>query len=127
MAAPSTVLDHKLNSSPSAVAKIGMVIFGIVLVIGFAYAASQLLSDLSTIHNESVMPFVLLGIALLVALGFEFVNGFHDTANAVATVIYTHSLEPHIAVVWSGFCNFLGVMVSSGRSRLPSSRCCRSN
>ena len=43
---------------------------------------------------------------LLVALGFEFVNGFHDTANAVATVIYTHSLEPHIAVVWSGFWNF---------------------
>ena len=37
-----------------------------------------------------------------IALGFEFVNGFHDTANAVATVIYTHSLEPHIAVVWSG-------------------------
>jgi inorganic phosphate transporter, PiT family len=38
--------------------------------------------------------------------GFEFVNGFHDTANAVATVIYTHSLEPHIAVVWSGILNF---------------------
>jgi PiT family inorganic phosphate transporter len=47
-------------------------------------------------------------------LGFEFVNGFHDTANAVATVIYTHSLEPHIAVVWSGFWNFAGVLVSSG-------------
>jgi PiT family inorganic phosphate transporter len=57
---------------------------------------------------------VLLGVALLVALGFEFVNGFHDTANAVATVIYTHSLEPHIAVVWSGFWNFLGVLASSG-------------
>jgi PiT family inorganic phosphate transporter len=56
----------------------------------------------------------LLGIALFVALGFEFVNGFHDTANAVATVIYTHSLEPHVAVVWSGFWNFAGVMVSSG-------------
>ncbi len=54
------------------------------------------------------------GFALLVALGFEFVNGFHDTANAVATVIYTHSLEPHIAVVWSGFWNFLGVLASSG-------------
>jgi PiT family inorganic phosphate transporter len=53
-------------------------------------------------------------LALLVALGFEFVNGFHDTANAVATVIYTHSLEPHIAVVWSGFWNFLGVLTSSG-------------
>ena len=53
-------------------------------------------------------------MALTVALGFEFVNGFHDTANAVATVIYTHSLEPHIAVVWSGFWNFLGVLTSSG-------------
>ena len=89
-----------------------MIVFGIVLVIGFAYAASHLLGDLSTMHSESAMPYVLLGIALLVALGFEFVNGFHDTANAVATVIYTHSLEPHVAVVWSGFWNFLGVMVS---------------
>ena len=50
----------------------------------------------------------------MIALGFEFVNGFHDTANAVATVIYTHSLPPHVAVVWSGFFNFLGVLVSSG-------------
>src|SRR5215813_2897100 len=50
----------------------------------------------------------------IASLGFEFVNGFHDTANAVATVIYTHALEPHIAVVWSGFWNFLGVLLSSG-------------
>src|SRR5580704_14428538 len=115
MAAPSTVLDSKLsNSSPGKAAKIGMLIFGVVMIIGFAYAGSHLLGDLSTIHNESVMPYVLLGIALLVALGFEFVNGFHDTANAVATVIYTHSLEPHVAVVWSGFWNFAGVMVSGG-------------
>jgi PiT family inorganic phosphate transporter len=92
----------------------GMIIFGVVLAIGFAYAGSHLLRDLSTMHSSSVLPYVLLGIALLVALGFEFVNGFHDTANAVATVIYTHSLEPHVAVVWSGFWNFLGVMVSSG-------------
>ncbi len=48
------------------------------------------------------------------ALAFEFVNGFHDTANAVATVIYTHSLDPQIAVTWSGFCNFIGVVLSSG-------------
>jgi PiT family inorganic phosphate transporter len=109
--ASSTVLDAKLARSPG---KIGMIVFGIVLVIGFAYAGSHLLGDLSTIHGGSVLPYVLLGIALLVALGFEFVNGFHDTANAVATVIYTHSLEPHVAVVWSGFWNFLGVMVSSG-------------
>jgi phosphate/sulfate permease len=55
-----------------------------------------------------------LGLALFVALGFEFVNGFHDTANAVATVIYTHTLDPHIAVAWSGFFNFLGVVSSTG-------------
>jgi PiT family inorganic phosphate transporter len=54
------------------------------------------------------------GVALVIALGFEFVNGFHDTANAVATVIYTHSLPPNFAVVWSGFFNFLGVLLSSG-------------
>jgi PiT family inorganic phosphate transporter len=51
---------------------------------------------------------------LLIALGFEFVNGFHDTANAVATVIYTHSLPAEVAVLWSGFFNFLGVALSSG-------------
>jgi len=73
------------------------------------------------------MPYVLLGLALLVALGFEFVNGFHDTANAVATVIYTHSLEPHVAVVWSGFWNFLGLLTSRDWSRSESFRCCRSN
>src|SRR5260370_23670808 len=57
---------------------------------------------------------ILLGIALLIALGFEFVNGFHDTANAVATVIYTNSMSPNLAVVWSGFFNFTGVLVSTG-------------
>ena len=62
----------------------------------------------------ALLPFFLLGVALLIALGFEFVNGFHDTANAVATVIYTHSLQPHVAVVWSGLLNFLGVLFSSG-------------
>jgi PiT family inorganic phosphate transporter len=47
-------------------------------------------------------------LALGLALGFEFVNGFHDTANAVATVIYTHSLPPPVAVVWSGPWNLIG-------------------
>lgn len=58
--------------------------------------------------------FALLIVALLFAFGFECVNGFHDTANAVATVIYTHSLTPTQAVVWSGFWNLAGVLVSSG-------------
>src|ERR1700742_1942955 len=47
---------------------------------------------------------------LLAVVGFEFVNGFHDTANAVATVIYTKALKPMVAVPWSGFFNFLGVV-----------------
>jgi inorganic phosphate transporter, PiT family len=50
-------------------------------------------------------------LALAIALAFEAINGFHDTANAVATVIYTKSLHPQVAVIWSGFCNFLGVML----------------
>ena len=62
----------------------------------------------------TILPFLLLGVALLIALGFEFVNGFHDTANAVATVIYTHALPAQVAVVWSGCWNLLGVLVSSG-------------
>jgi len=57
---------------------------------------------------------VLLCLALALALSFEFVNGFHDTANAVATVIYTNSLKPPVAVVWSGCWNLIGVLTSSG-------------
>jgi PiT family inorganic phosphate transporter len=53
-------------------------------------------------------------LALGLALAFEFVNGFHDTANAVATVIYTHTLRPNVAVVWSGCWNLIGVLTSTG-------------
>ena len=110
-AVPS-VLDAKLGKSRSAA--IGMWVFGAALVVGVAYVASHLASDLAAVRTTSVYPFVLLGLALCIALGFEFVNGFHDTANAVATVIYTHSLEPHLAVVWSGLWNFVGVLTSTG-------------
>src|SRR5271168_911589 len=106
-----TALDAKLASGPG---KWGMIIFGIALTIGAVYAGGHLIGDLADLHPTSITPFVLLAVALLVALGFEFVNGFHDTANAVATVIYTHSLEPHVAVVWSGMWNFIGVVLSSG-------------
>jgi len=114
MATGTSALDAKIASNPSKVGKIGVWIFGAALVVGFVYAGMHLVGDLAAIHATSVLPFLLLGIALLVALGFEFVNGFHDTANAVATVIYTHSLEPHVAVVWSGLFNFIGVLLSSG-------------
>ncbi len=100
----------KLSKGPGT---IGILIFGVVLIVGIIYIGISLSRDLSGISGP-VMPYVLLGIALFVALAFEFVNGFHDTANAVATVIYTHSLDPQIAVTWSGFCNFIGVVLSSG-------------
>ena len=54
---------------------------------------------------------ILLIFCLLAACAFEFINGFHDTANAVATVIYTHSLKPNVAVIWSGIFNFFGVIL----------------
>jgi len=61
-----------------------------------------------------ITSLIFLVLALGLALGFEFVNGFHDTANAVATVIYTHSLKPTYAVVWSGLWNLTGVLLSAG-------------
>jgi PiT family inorganic phosphate transporter len=108
---PSAV-SEKLNRKQG---KIPMIIFGLILAGGIAWAGSQLLGDLlSAGQSASTMAYILLGTALLIALGFEFVNGFHDTANAVATVIYTHSLEPHVAVMWSGMWNLIGVLLSSG-------------
>ena len=81
-----------------------------------SYAAYSIYADIreSGTPVTSLLPFLLLGVALLIALGFEFVNGFHDTANAVSTVIYTHSLPAPVAVVWSGFFNFFGVLLSTG-------------
>src|SRR5438270_11906429 len=104
-------MEEKLNRNPG---RIAMIVFGCAIAAGIIYAGLKLGSDLATTHYPTAWPYVLLGIALLIALGFEFVNGFHDTANAVATVIYTHSLEPHVAVVWSGICNLTGVLLSSG-------------
>ncbi len=110
--ATGSLLDQKMaKSSPG---KWGIILFLIMLVGGLFYIISQLSNDLSVVHQASVYPYILLGLALFIALGFEFVNGFHDTANAVATCIYTHSLEPHVAVVYSGIMNFTGVLFSSG-------------
>jgi PiT family inorganic phosphate transporter len=102
-------LDHKHHP----LAPLG---FFAVLATGCLFVSHGIFSDVSQSGGVGVtwLPYLLLGVALLIALGFEFVNGFHDTANAVATVIYTHSLPPAAAVVWSGMFNFLGVLVSSG-------------
>jgi len=108
-ASPKPDLD--VNSGPGA-----GIIFALLMAAGLLYTAFSIYSDVKNtgVQVETYLPFMLLGVALLIALGFEFVNGFHDTANAVATVIYTHSLPAQLAVVWSGFFNFLGVLFSSG-------------
>ena len=87
-----------------------------VLALGLFYMAYSIRSDITDAGGgpTTILPFILLGVALLIALGFEFVNGFHDTANAVATVIYTHALPAQVAVVWSGCWNLLGVLASTG-------------
>jgi len=92
----------------------GIALFLLALTSGLGYIVFHVAKDLDTVTVTSVWPYLLLGLALLIALGFEFVNGFHDTANAVATVIYTHSLDPNVAVVWSGLCNLAGVLASTG-------------
>jgi PiT family inorganic phosphate transporter len=107
-----SLLDSKFETS--SFGKFGIIGFAIMVLIGLIYIGHSLSIDLSVVHSASVFPYILLGIALFIALSFEFVNGFHDTANAVATVIYTHSLEPHVAVVYSGILNFIGVLLSSG-------------
>jgi PiT family inorganic phosphate transporter len=106
-----SLLDRKMKKSSAWIS--GSVVL-VALIGGLAYIGFHIAQDLGNIAITSIWPYALLGVALLIALGFEFVNGFHDTANAVATVIYTHSLDPNIAVVWSGMCNLAGVLVSSG-------------
>lgn len=85
-----------------------------VIIATLIYIGFQVNADLAHVPALSLYSVILLATALFIALGFEFVNGFHDTANAVATVIYTNALPAPVAVMWAGFCNFLGVMVASG-------------
>ncbi|WDG51815.1 inorganic phosphate transporter [Pseudomonas chlororaphis] len=114
-ASPSPALEARPQLDKKA-SPFTLVVFFAILAMGLLFTAYSLMHDMHELGTTVTTwtPFLLLGVALLIALGFEFVNGFHDTANAVATVIYTHSLPPHFAVVWSGFFNFLGVLLSSG-------------
>jgi PiT family inorganic phosphate transporter len=93
-----------------------LIMFFGILAAGLLFVAYSIYADVDAtgVKVTTYLPYLLLLVALLIALGFEFVNGFHDTANAVATVIYTHSLPAEFAVMWSGFFNFLGVLLSSG-------------
>jgi inorganic phosphate transporter, PiT family len=102
-------LDHETNP-------LTLILFFGLLAAGILLVAYSIYTDVNATGTKfgNYLPFLLLFVALLIALGFEFVNGFHDTANAVATVIYTRSLPANIAVVWSGRWNLAGVLFSSG-------------
>jgi PiT family inorganic phosphate transporter len=93
----------------------GILFMGIIAG-ALLYVAYSIMDEVEATGTQvtTYLPFLLLFVAMLIALGFEFVNGFHDTANAVATVIYTRSLPAHIAVVWSGAFNLIGVLLSTG-------------
>jgi PiT family inorganic phosphate transporter len=109
----ATVFDSRISAHRQGGA---ILTWGVIalLAAGVVYTGVSLYNDLAEAPTLSVLPYFLLGVALLTALAFEMCNGFHDTSNAVATVIYTHSLAPNFAVVWSGAFNFLGVLTSSG-------------
>src|SRR5277367_6421391 len=93
----------------------GIIYMGVVAA-ALLFVAYSIYSDIDATGTKvnNYLPYLLLFVALLIALGFEFVNGFHDTANAVATVIYTRAMPANIAVVWSGCWNLLGVLASTG-------------
>ena len=98
-------LHHPVN--PLAV-----IVFLGAIALTMLYVAYSLYVDVAETGTvvTTYLPYLMLFVALVIALGFEFVNGFHDTANAVATVIYTHSLPANVAVVWSGMFNLLGAV-----------------
>ncbi|KVX60167.1 hypothetical protein [Burkholderia cepacia] len=89
---------------------VSLALFFLIVACGIVYVGIHPGADLGPVKESSILPFLLLIVALLAALGFESVNDFHDTAN----VIHTHSLAPHLAVVRSSLRNLFGVLVSSG-------------
>jgi PiT family inorganic phosphate transporter len=107
---------HKGPNLDAGLGVAGQLGFGAAILAAICYVGYSVWSDAAAagVPALALLPFALLFLALLIALGFEFVNGFHDTANAVATVIYTNAMPANVAVVWSGFFNFLGVLLSTG-------------
>jgi inorganic phosphate transporter, PiT family len=117
--ATATLPSHAGSPRPNLEGKtsaVTIVAFVGMLAIGLFYTAYSLLADVSEAgaKTTTLLPYLLLGVALLIALGFEFVNGFHDTANAVATVIYTHSLTPNFAVGLGTMVGWKRIVVTVG-------------
>ena len=100
-------IDRRLH--PMIRVTIAAIIGGAVSFVAYSIYVDV---NASGAREAASLPYLELFIALLIALGFAFVNGFHDTANAVATVIHTRSLTAPVAVVWSGVFNLIGVLLS---------------
>jgi len=119
---------HKGPDLSGAINPLTGIIFGGAIACVLLFVAYSIYADVGAAGTkvESYAPFLLLFVALLIALGFEFVNGFHDTANAVATVIYTRCRPTS---PWSGRDCSTSPASSFPRAPLPlaSSRCFRSN
>ena len=111
MEAPSRRPDLKRGLGTPGIVGLVAALLAALTYVGWSVYAD---ATASGVEPTTLLPFLLLFIALMIALGFEFLNGFHDTANAVATVIYTNAMPANVAVVWSGFFNFLGVLLSTG-------------
>jgi PiT family inorganic phosphate transporter len=116
VAPPESARAHGRPNLEGSRSLLVAIVFTAAIAAALAYVGYSISVDVAAtgVRITTYLPYILLFVALVIALGFEFVNGFHDTANAVATVIYTHSLPANVAVVWSGFFNFLGVLLSSG-------------
>jgi PiT family inorganic phosphate transporter len=113
---PAQKEGHSRPNLDKGLNPLTLIIFLGVMAAGLMFVGYSIYEDVEATGAPvtTFLPYLLLFVALFIALGFEFVNGFHDTANAVATVIYTHSLPAEFAVMWSGFFNFLGVLTSTG-------------
>lgn len=115
--AASASAEHPVAFRPrfGAPNAFGVILYLAILIGAAIFTGYSLTNDIEISGQPlAIGVLAVLGFALVLALGFEFVNGFHDTANAVATVIYTRSLPPTVAVIWSGVWNFLGVLASTG-------------
>jgi hypothetical protein len=114
----------KLDTPPNPLA---LILFFGFLGAGVLFVAYSLYVDVgeSGMKTTTYLPYLLLFVALLIALGFEFVNGFHDTANAVATVIYTHSLLRRSRSSGPACSTSSASSSRAARLRSASSRCCR--
>src|SRR5689334_8989442 len=86
-----------------------MIVFFGILAAALLFVAYSIYADIDATGTRvtTYLPYILLLVALLIALGFEFVNGFFVFNNTATTEIYTHSLPAEFAVMWSGFFNFL--------------------